>query len=172
MNNRTRKRNRLQTYDYSRAGYYFVTICAHNRVNHFGEIDNDQMKLSGIGQIASDCWQDIPEHFENTALDEFVVMPNHIHGIIILVGDADLRPLQQQTAERSDMYLSKIIHGFKSSVSRIIKRRWNDHIFAWQRSFYDHVIRTDESLDDIRTYINNNPLNWASDEENPANQTI
>ena len=63
-----------------------MTICAHNRVNHFGEIDNDQMKLSGIGQIASDCWQHIPEHFENTALDEFVVMPNHIHGIIITVG--------------------------------------------------------------------------------------
>ena len=123
MNNRTRKRNRLQTYDYSRAGYYFVTICTHNRVNHFGEIDNDQMKLSNIGQIATDCWQDIPEHFENTALDEFVVMPNHIHGIIILVGDADLRPLNQQTTDRSGMCLSKIIHGFKSSVSRIIKRR-------------------------------------------------
>ena len=171
MNNRTRKSNRLQTYDYSHAGYYFVTICTHNRVNYFGEIDRDQMELSNIGQIAKDCWQHIPEHFENTALDEFVVMPNHIHGIIILVGDADLRPLQQQTAERSDMYLSKIIHGFKSSVSRIIKRRWKDHIFAWQRSFYDHVIRSDESLDDIRTYIKNNPMNWESDKENPASQT-
>ena len=86
--------------------------------------------------------------------------------------DADLRPLQQHTADRSEMYLSKIIHGFKSSVSRIIKRRWKDHIFAWQRSFYDHVVRTDESLEEIRAYINNNPMNWASDKENPANQTI
>ena len=171
MNNQTRKPNRLQTYDYSRAGYYFVTICTHNRVNYFGEIDKDQMKLSNIGQIATECWQQISEHFDDTALDEFVVMPNHIHGIIILVGDADLRPLQQQTADRSGMYLSKIIHGFKSSVSRNVKRRWKDQIFAWQRSFYDHVIRTDESLDDIRSYIKNNPLNWASDEENTANQT-
>ena len=171
MNNQTRKPNRLQTYDYSRAGYYFVTICTHNRVNYFGEIDKDQMKLSNIGQIATECWQQISEHFDDTALDEFVVMPNHIHGIIILVGDADLRPLQQQTADRSGMYSSKIIHGFKSSVSRNVKRRWKDQIFAWQRSFYDHVIRTDESLDDIRSYIKNNPLNWASDEENTANQT-
>ena len=115
MNNRTRKSNRLRTYDYSRGGHYFVTICTHNRVNYFGEIDRDQMELSNIGQIAKDCWQHIPEHFENTALDEFVVMPNHIHGIIILVGDADLRPLHQQTTDRSGMYLSKIIHGFKSS---------------------------------------------------------
>ncbi|MDE0299933.1 MAG: transposase [Candidatus Poribacteria bacterium] len=117
------------------------------------------MRLSTIGQIATDCWQDIPEHFENTALDEFVVMPNHIHGIIILIRDADLRPLQQLTHDRSEMYLSKIIHAFKSPVSRIIKRRRNDHVYAWQRSFYDHVIRTGESLDDIRAYIKNNPPN-------------
>ncbi len=171
MNIHIRKPNRLQRYDYSRAGYYFVTICTHNRVNYFGEIDKDQMKLSKIGQIATECWQQIPEHFDDAVLDEFVVMPNHIHGIIILVGDADLRPLQQQTADRSGMYLSKIIHGFKSSVSRNVKRRWKDEIFAWKRSFYDHVIRIDESLDDIRSYIKNNPLNWESDEENTANQT-
>ena len=79
-----------------------MTICTHNRANHFGEIDKDQMKFSDIGQIATDCWQHIPEHSENTALDEFVVMPHHIHGIIILVWDADLRPIQQQTADRSE----------------------------------------------------------------------
>ena len=77
-----------------------MSIFTHNRVNYFGEIDKNRMKLSDIGQIPTDCWQDIPEHFENTALDEFIVMPNHINGIIILAGDADLRPLQQQTANR------------------------------------------------------------------------
>ncbi len=149
-----------------------MTICTHNRVNHFGEIDKDQIKLSDIGQIATDCWWDIPKHFDNTVLDEFIVMPNHIHGIVILVGNADLRSLQQRNTGRSSMYLSKIIHGFKSSVSRITRRRWKNRIFAWQKSFYDHVIRDDESLDDIRAYIRNKPLNWILDEENPANRTM
>ncbi len=94
MNNRNRKPNRLQNYDYSRAGYYLVTICTQDRVNSLGEIEKARMKLSDIGQIVADCWRAIPEHFHNTALDEFVVMPNHIHGIVIIAGNAELRSLQ------------------------------------------------------------------------------
>ena len=164
MNNRNRKPNRLQHYDYSQAGYYLITICTQDKVNCFGEIEQARIQLNEIGQIATDCWRAIPEHFHNTALDEFVLMPNHIHGIVIIVGNADLRsPPQrctQQHTDRSKMYLSRIIHGFKSSVTRMVRKRWGNHSFGWQKSFYDHVIRNDEDLHRVRGYIQNNPLNW------------
>ena len=173
MNNRDRKPNRLQDYDYSQVGYYLVTICTQDKVNYFGEIEKARMKLSDIGQIATDCWQAVPEHFHNTALDEFVVMPNHIHGIIIIVGNADLRSkppyCPQRQTDRSKMYLSKIMHGFKSSVTRMARKQWNNHSFGWQKSFYDHVIRNDKDLHRVRAYIQNNPLNWELDRDNQTN---
>ena len=91
MNNRNRRPNRLKDYDYSQAGYYLVTICTQDRVNYFGEIEKGRMRLNHIGQIVTDCWRVIPEHFRNTALDEFVVMPNHIHGIIVIKGNNSLQ---------------------------------------------------------------------------------
>ena len=156
-----------------------MTICTHNRVNHFGEIDKDQIKLSDIGQIATDCWRDILEHFDNTALDEFVVMPNHIHVILVIEGSHFLTGDNQNVGNNvryslrrphNMQLLPKIISQYKSSVTRHLRKQSIEHPFRWQRSFYDHVIRDDESLDDIRAYIRNNPLNWALDEENPANR--
>ncbi len=150
-----------------------MTICTQNKVNYFGEIKKRRIQLSDIEQIATDCWQAISKHFRDTALDEFVVMPNHIHGILIFVGNADLRskPLYcpQGQTDRSKMYLSKIIHGFKSSVTRIARKQWNNYSFGWQKSFYDHVIRNDADLHRVRTYIRNNPLNWESDRDNQIN---
>ena len=173
MNNRNRKPNRLQNYDYSETGYYLVTICTQNKVNYFGEVEKARIQLNDIGQIATDCWQGIPEHFHDTALDEFIVMPNHIHGIIIFVGNADLRSkppyCPRGQTDRSKMYLSKIIHGFKSSVTRMVRKRWRNHRFGWQKSFYDHVIRNDKDLHRVRAYIQNNPLNWQLDKNNRAN---
>ena len=84
MNNRSRRPNRLKDYDYSQTGYYLVTICTQDRVNYFGGIEKGQMRLNDIGQVVTDCWWGIPEHFRNMALDEFVVMPNHVHGIVIV----------------------------------------------------------------------------------------
>ncbi len=174
-----RKSARLQNYDYSQSGYYFVTICTQNRVNYFGEIDRDRMKISHVGQIATDCWWNIPEHFDNAALDEFVVMPNHIHGILVIKQRHAMMSSKQNVVNndryslrrpRNMQLLSKIISQYKSSVTRILRKQSIAHPFRWQNSFYDHVIRNDESLDDIRTYIKNNPLNWALDEENPANE--
>ena len=183
MNHHNRKPNRLQHYEYSQAGYYLVTICTQDKVNCFGEIEQARMQLNHIGQTATDCWQAIPKHFHNTVVDELVVMPNHIHGIVIIVGNADAVPsilasrdlrsppqrrTEQQT-DRSKMYLSKIIHGFKSSVTRMVRKQWNNHSFGWQKSFYDHVIRNDEDLQRVRTYIRNNPLNWELDRDNRTN---
>ena len=178
MNNRNRKPNRLQNYEYSQTGYYLVTICTQDRVNYFGEIEKGRMRLDDIGQIVTDCWQAIPEHFHNTVLDEFVVMPNHIHGIIVIKGNDFLKNSGDGVGNndrcslrnaRNMQLLPKIISQYKSSATRIVRKRWGDHIFSWQKSFYDHIIRNDEDLYRIRTYIQNNPLNWTLDENNRAN---
>ena len=146
------------------------------RIYYFGQVEEAQMRLSDIGKIATHCWRAIPEHFHNTALDEFVVMPNHIHGIVVIVGNADLRSLQQRgtqrQTDRSKMYLSKIVHEFKSSVTRMIRKQWNFHRFGWQKSFYERVIRNDEDLHRVRAYIQNNPLNWELDKNNLANWNV
>ena len=175
MNIPIRKPSRLQNYEYSQTGYYLVTICTPNRVNYFGEIEGAQMQLNDIGKIVTDCWQAIPEHFRDTALDEFVMMPNHIHGIIVIKGNDFLRDngdgvgnndrCSSRSARNMEL-LPKIISQYKSSVTRMVKKRWDNHIFGWQKSFYDHVIRNDEDLYRIRTYIQNNPLNWVLDQDN------
>ena len=178
MNNRNRKPNRLQDYDYSQTGYYLVTICTQDRINYFGEIEQVRMQLNDIGQIVTDCWQGIPEHFHDTALDEFIVMPNHIHGIVIIKGNDFLRDDGDGVGNndrcslrnaRNMQLLPKIISQYKSSVTRMIRKQWNNHSFGWQKSFYDHVIRNNEDLHRVRTYIQNNPLNWELDKNNRAN---
>lgn len=157
----------MEHYDYSQDGYYFVTVCVNKFQRLFGEIVDEKVVLSEEGKIVKKCWLEIPDHFDNVFLDEFVIMPNHVHGIVIIkqnfvtnVGDADLRPLQ----DRSKMLLSKVIHGYKSSVTRIIRKQLNNCEFQWQRSFYDHVIRNEKGLEKIREYIQSNPLNWEMDD--------
>ena len=166
---KNRKRNRLSYYDYSQPGYYFLTICLKHLQMYFGVIEGGRMTLSNIGEIVDGCWRAIPEHIRGITLDEYKIMPNHIHGIVIIssVGDADLRPLQSH--DRSKMLLSKVIHGFKSSVTRKINSRHPRNNFSWQRSYYDNVIRNDKSLLETRKYIVGNPLKWEFDKNNPIN---
>ncbi len=185
-----RKRLRLSGYDYSSDGYYFITVCTQNRACFFGNVKNGIMGLNDIGCIIAKSWQDIPNHFCDVQLYDWVVMPNHFHGVMVLeqqfnhdtvvigirktVGDADLRPLhlqiqQKNRCDRSKMLLPKIIHGFKSSVTRIINKL-NPHTgFQWQRSYYDHIIRNDKSLGHICNYIYDNPFKWELDVENAIN---
>jgi len=164
----SRQGPRLSMYDYSSAGYYFVTICTRHRECLFGEIIKDAMSLNVAGQMVASVWSDIPKRFDQLSLGPFVVMPNHIHGIIILkngigVG-ADLvsaRPC-----------LSRVVQAFKSTSTneyiRAVKQKGWDKFdkTLWQRSFYDHVIRNEQDLSRIQEYILNNPLRWAMDEEN------
>ncbi len=182
---KNRKRNRFPHYDYSQPGYYSLTICTKRMETHFGVIEDGIMTLSNIGGIVDRCWQAIPEHFREIDLDEYKIMPNHIHGIAIIssvgdselrvirdaelrvVGDADLRPVQ--STDRSKMLLSKVIHGFKSSVSREINSKYPRNNFSWQRSYYDHVIRNEKSLLETRKYVVENPLKWEFDKNNPIN---
>ena len=157
--NKFRKLNRLIKYDYSQPGYYFVTICTSNRVECFGRVENGTMILSPEGKIAEDHWKDNPTHYENIALDEFIVMPNHLHGIIII---------REGQAEGLHYSLQRIIGSYKNVVSKDVRNKVNKD-FAWQPSFYDHVIRKDESLDKIREYIKNNPLKWELDRNSLSN---
>jgi len=178
-----RKSIRLKDYDYSQLGAYFVTICTCNKECLFGDVVDGKMELSEIGTIADNCWNDIPNHFQNVSSDYFVVMPNHIHGIINIVGakhshlmstdkistlPANASPLRPNGTDSGS--LGAIIQNFKSvttrKINRILKRR---DIPLWQRNYYEHVVRNNDDLNEIREYIINNPLKWELDKENPIN---
>lgn len=157
-----RKNLRMRSFDYNENGYYFVTICTKNRENKFGEIVWKDMVLNEYGEIAFKYFQEIPKHFQNCKIDEFVIIPNHIHWIIILVENADLHSLQ----DRTKMLLSKIIHWYKSSIKREIRKKYENSEFSWQKSFYDRIIRNEKELLKIREYIEENPLKWHLDKNN------
>lgn len=174
-NIRSRKLNRLKGYNYSQNGWYFVTICTKGREQFLGKILNRKMRLSEIGALAEKCWREIPLHFSDVKLDEFVIMPNHIHGIIIIenpnnVGNNNYCSLQTNIAWQTKWArsLSSIIRGFKIGVTQWCREN-NHQYFTWQKSFYDHIIRDEKSLNEIREYIANNLLKWESDRNNLGN---
>jgi putative transposase len=141
---------RLKGYDYTSAGIYFVTICSYQRQHLFGNIDNGEMKINAIGQIVSMLWQKNPEHFLNVELDGFILMPDHLHGIIVI----------SESKEKSS--LANIIQNFKSISSRKINRINKNHgISIWQRNYYERIVRSEEELKHLREYIRNNPANWT-----------
>lgn len=168
--------NRLPGYDYSLPGAYSVTICTCNRQHLFGKIDQGRMVLNDAGLFWQQCWQEIPQHFPGVALDEFVVMPNHVHGLIIIdnvaVGVQHVEPLRNDGSQRLANFqyvipgsLGAIVRGFKSAVTRWFHT--NTQIkTVWQRNFHDHVVRDDPELNRIRTYICQNPAKWESDRLN------
>lgn len=173
-----RKPNRLKDFDYSSCGCYFITICTHNRIHHFGEIMSGTMKLNEFGEIAAENWNSIPLHFDNVLLDEFIVMPNHIHGIIGIIDNlkgnpqvTNINPQIGKKLDRSKMLVSRIVQQYKASVTRDI-HNLNKIEFKWQRSFYDHIIRNERSYENIQSYIYCNPLKWEIDVENRKNGEI
>ena len=165
-----RKPNRLRDYDYSQDGYYFITICTRGRKEFFGNIREGKLDLNRYGETVNQGWYDLPRHYPNGSLDSFVIMPNHVHGIIVIdnenvVGNG-LKPFPTHG-------LSEIIRGFKTFSSRKINEEIEiDNKFQWQKSFYDHIIRDERSLDLIREYIQNNPLKWDLDRENPLSKNF
>jgi putative transposase len=168
---------RLQHWDYGNDAAYFITICTKDRACFFGEIQNGQMQVSPIGAVAYVLWNEIKNHAKNIELGEFVVMPNHVHGILILDGnnmDVDGRdvacnvptetPLKNQkmaAISPKTNTISTIIRSYKSAVTKYCNRL--ELPFAWQPRFYDHIIRNDESFHRISEYIKNNPANWNED---------
>ncbi len=171
-----RKRNRLQGYDYSQNGYYFVTTCTKGRVQWFGEIKDDEMQLSRFGQIAKKQWMWLQDQYDSVTLDSFVIMPNHVHGIIVIENQGHGRDNSRVVPTRAvrDMptgrhnLLSKTINAFKTTSSKLIRQNGCPE-FIWQRSFHDHIIRDETGLNTIREYIEFNPLKWTLDKENPEN---
>ncbi len=141
---------RLKNWDYSSNGNYFITMCTKYRRHLFGKIINGEMILSEIGKIAYKYWQEIPNHFLFVRLDKFVIMPDHIHGIINIV--------------KQDVYTSNlgvVINQYKRKCT--IKSRKIDPAFRWLPRYHDHIIRNNGDLNRIRDYIQNNPRNWKED---------
>ena len=162
-----RKSIRLKEYDYTNPNWYYITICTRNFKCWFGKIKHGKMTYNDLGKITFKYFHDIPGHFKVTELDYFVIMPNHVHGIIIIndaVGTRDRVSLQpEQFGKPQKNSLSVIINQFKGSVSRFAGKNGYKN-FKWQPRFYEHIIRNDNDLDRIRTYIENNPLKWELDE--------
>lgn len=161
LNTHHRHSIRLKGYDYTQAGAYFVTICTWQRQSLLGAIANGEMQLSDYGKVACFYWLNLLKYHHHLELDQFVIMPNHIDGILVLADDA---------ACQKRHGLPEIIRGFKTFSARHINRmRRMAGVSVWQRGYYEHIIRHEESLTAIREYIIKNPLSWEKDELYPKN---
>jgi len=180
-----RRSIRLKGYDYSQAGAYFVTVCSWNKECLFGEIKDGEMLLNEHCEIIMKCWDTIPSHFMNVGCDEFIIMPNHIHGIITINCRGEVSspfteivapnsktktaPIQGgETPPLRKITLGQIVAYFKyQNAKQINQIRNTPGIPVWQRNYYEHIIRDDRELQAIREYIRYNPIKWNEDEENP-----
>lgn len=168
--------NRKRGFDYSSRGYYFVTICVQNRGKCLGKVKDGCMIKSPYGQIAEHFWSQIPRFYDDVNIDEYIVMPNHVHGIVV-IGDGiwggaehcsahwDAEHCSARTNPNpnpSSNYgkLSKIVKAFKEAVIKYIHQNFGDYEFSWQTSFYDVIVRDDKQLRNIRNYIRKNPENY------------
>jgi len=174
---------RLKDYDYSQEGAYFITICIQNRQCLFGDIKDGNMFLNQAGEMVRSVWENLSRRFVHVISDEYIVMPNHIHGVIIIDrrGESCIRPNYSMGDHKDRPYgtatnsIGRIIQAYKSvTTNRYIldvkKHNWPP--FAgrlWQRNYYEHIIRNEKDLHEIREYIANNPINWEKDEENQDN---
>ncbi|MBX9256558.1 transposase [Desmonostoc muscorum CCALA 125] len=184
---------RLPNRNYAANGWYFVTICTNDRTHFLGDVITGNVQLSTIGEIAQQFWAEIPNHFAYIYTDAYVVMPNHVHGIIAIDRPQNVETLRPQNVETlrpqnvetlqcnvstqrqfmSDISpkagsLGAIVRSYKSAVTRWCRKNGFED-FAWQERFYEHIIRADGSLDRIREYIINNPTKWDKDKNNCTN---
>ncbi|OIP68571.1 MAG: transposase [Oscillatoriales cyanobacterium CG2_30_40_61] len=154
-----RRSIRIPGYDYSQPGAYFVTICIWQRECLLGEIQDENILLSNYGEVVNFNWFNLIRVYPHIELDSFVIMPNHIHGIIII---------KEQNRGHS---LSEIVRGFKTfSARRINQIRSVSGIPVWQRGYYEHIIRNETAFSKIQEYIINNPYNWETEEMHPSRQ--
>ncbi len=181
---------RLKGYDYGQNGAYFITICTQNRAHHFGEIQNGKMVLSPCGVLADVFWHETLRHNTGVELGAFVVMPNHIHGILILnrtgaelgtgaesvetLHATSLREIQREIQREQMAKISPqagsvatIIRSYKSAVTKHANRLELPN--GWQPRFHDHIIRNEAEYDRIFNYIENNPINWDKDKFRTTN---
>ncbi len=165
-----RRSIRLPEYDYSQDGWYFITICTQSQKCLFGKFANGQIQLYEYGRIVDKCWRWLSQQYDYVHLDEYVVMPNHLHGIIIIRRGDSRIALTRNTQKCKP--LSRLIGAFKTvSTKQINLIRKTPAGKLWQRNYYEHIIRNEEELNRIRQYIADNPANWQTDEENPNGGT-
>ena len=139
-----RKNIRLKYYDYSEEGMYFITICTRNRIKLFGEIETKEIKLTKVGKIVEKSIINLEKIYNNITIDEYIVMPNHIHIIIII-------------NEKNNLTISRIINQYKGRITKTIGYP------IWQKLFYEHIIRNESEYYKIKQYIQNNIVNWKND---------
>ena len=178
-----RKKNRLIKYDYSQSGWYFVTICTNHMRQWFGEVKDRKMILNISGKVVEMYWLKISKHFPSVDIDEFIIMPNHIHGIVIIrnVGAGFSRPklgqivgyFKYQTTKQINKLMNETENLFSAELGREMPKGLGRETRPlqiiklqkiWQRSFYDHIIRNEKSLNSIRRYIKFNAHKWEDDE--------
>jgi REP element-mobilizing transposase RayT len=152
---------RLKHYDYRQAGAYFVTICTLDRRCTLGKIVNEQVALSAAGELVQSSWLNLPSGFPGVELDACVIMPNHVHGVLVLPDRAGTGLSGRAPT------LGQIIRQFKGAACYLARRR-DAPDFAWQRNYYEHVIRNEGELDRTRRYVVENPQKWELDRENPV----
>ena len=174
---------RLRHFDYAQGGAYFITICCHDRLPLFGSVVNGEMALNEAGDMIKKWWYELPQKFAGTQLDEFVVMPNHFHGIIHIVGaDLRVRPVHsrhmhpdcgaddKKSGAHAGAPLHSMIQWFKTMSTNEYIRGVNQKGWPafngklWQRNFYERIVRSEAELKSIREYIVNNPAQWILDE--------
>jgi REP element-mobilizing transposase RayT len=192
-----RRSIRLKRYDYSQAGAYFVTVCVKDHACLFGDVEQGEMNLNNAGNMVKTWWLSIPDKYKHVELDEYMIMPNHFHGIIKIVGadqcvcpdvclchDPYIPENSNETRKKGEHKnkgehmgspLPRIIQWFKTMATNEYIRgidaqgweRFNGKL--WQRNYYEHIIRDEKELNRIREYIVNNPMQWDLDSENPQN---
>jgi len=189
-----RRSIRLEGYDYASAGAYFVTVCTQDGASLLGVVVDGETRLNDAGRMVQAVWDQLPDSYPGVAVDAFQVMPNHVHGIIVLTGDpvgatpsgcpdptlgqargpAPTGAARQTRGVAPTMSLEDVVHRFKSLTTNKYARcvrtlGWPAFSRRlWQRNYYEHIIRNEESLNHIRQYIADNPARWAYDRENPA----
>jgi len=170
MTRYTRKKSiRLQNYDYAQNGLYFVTICTKNSQHLFGNISHGKMRLNRAGEMVERIWSEIPQFYDGFVLHDFVVMPNHFHGIIEIVLTHGQRTTTGGLSLQKQLTIPEVIHRFKTLTTRkyidgVNNDKWESfHKQLWQRSYHEHVIRSEQSYVKIVEYVQNNPLKWVDD---------
>ena len=163
---------RLKSWDYKNPWWYYVTICTNNHKEWFGEILNSKMMLNDLGKMASEYWLKIPFHYPEVELDEFIIMPNHLHGIIILNELPSVEtPYMVSLQGNKQHSLGDVIGKYKAAVTRQ-SRKMGYKQYHWQPRFYDRIIRNERELFQIRKYVQQNPLKWEIEKDFPENMDI
>ena len=175
---RRRRSVRLRGYDYSQAGAYYVTVVTHRRRTLFGDVVDGEMRLNDAGRLIVDGWEWLASRHQYVELDAYVVMPNHLHGVIVIAGEGGSRtaPTGEDVSQRAGPAekrkpLGRLVAAFKTVTTRRVNlARGTPGRMLWQRNYYEHVIRSDEEWNRVREYIANNPMRWELDAENPCSE--